>query len=198
AIGPGTLIRAEPGDDGRDFLRPARYRPHGMRSAQRTAEFARKAPKLLISRRGALRRIEGTRTDGVAAHAVASHLAGDGPGETNHALLRRRIAAKVCLAGAGFRTGVHNNARLLGDHVRYGGPRHGEGPLQIDCDHRVPVLFGHEPDGGDPSKPRVVDQDVEALIPSNGGLYDALGAFNAGYAGVCSDRIPAGPSNLLR
>ena len=106
-------------------------------------------------------RIRGRR-DRVAAHAVARHGERRRAREAHDAFLGRRVVGLpgAALETCGGREG-DDAARFLLAHVASGGLHHGEMPLQMHRDDRVPLLFRHVEDHPLAQDARAADEDVQ-------------------------------------
>ena len=89
-------------------------------------------------------------------------LAGDRPGEADHARLARRVVGLARVAHQARDAGdVDDPAVPLPHHHRADGPAEEERPLEVGLDHLVPGVVLHAEHQAVPGDPGVIDQDVD-------------------------------------
>jgi hypothetical protein len=149
------------------------------------------------------------RTDGVAPHAGAGVVDGDGPGQGVQPSLTGRVGGEArgaALAGAG--RDVDNRAVTDLDHLRDGGPAQSHHCGQVDQEDVVPRIVG---DVGDRGVPRrvgrggVVHQHAEpaAVVHrlgherSDGRVVGEIGGDETGVTAAGPDRCGHGLTPVL-
>lgn len=146
----------------------------------------------------------GARADGVGRHPVLREREGGGGGEADDPALGRRVvrlpgrAAEEGLGGGVDDPAVDRSARRLGPLPPVHGREVGgvEVALEVDPDHRVPLLLRHREDHPVAQDARVVDQDVELAEGAHGQLHELARLLEVGHVTQVSDRPPARGTDL--
>ena len=125
------------------------------------------------------------------AHAVAAHVAGEGAGEADDALLGGGVVRLAAVAQAGLRGGVHEDAGALLAEDDGGVLAEVEVALEVDVEDDVPLLLRHVEDHLVAKDAGVVDDDVEAAEGVERLLHHAVSGLEVGDVVVVRDGVAA-------
>ena len=143
-------------------------------------------------------RFDKSGSDGVGAHAAATHFLCDTFGERNHTGFGSRVVGLSCIAVHTDHTGhVDDRTTTLAHHDGYTSVREVEGRFEVYVDHGVPLGFAHaehETIFGDTG---VVDENVDLTEIFMHFLHNLSRFFEIGCVGSVGHALNAFGFHLL-
>ncbi|SVJ66376.1 Uncharacterised protein [Klebsiella pneumoniae] len=125
----------------------------------------------------------GERRDAIRTHVVALHVEGDGFAQGDDAQLGRGIIGLAEVADQPGSAGhVYEGAGLLGTEAFGGGPADEEAAVEMDIDHRQPVVGAHLVEDRIAQDASVVHHDIQTPETVHGAFDDTPRAVPVGDA----------------